>query len=227
MAAGDDLGRRADLGGDLVVGDLAGGGGVEVDELRTGLAADLLPGDEVGVVLHDGDDNLVSGLEEVDELRTGLAADLLPGDEVGVVLHDGDDNLVSGLEHVRGKALCHDVQGFARVAAEADDVGADGVVGRAQRGVLELCGTEQGLGLLRGEAAACRVDELIGTHVAEGCSVVARDVVLIAQDVRDGFVVHALARQQHSLALVALGALGPMDEYAPVSRQTCCQGMRL
>lgn len=89
VAAGDDLGRRADLGGDLVVGDLAGGGGVEVDELRA-----------------------------------GLAADLLPGDEVGVVLHDGDGNLVAGLEYVRGKAFGYDVQGFARVAAEDDLVGA-------------------------------------------------------------------------------------------------------
>ena len=81
------------------------------------------------------------------------------------------------------------------LVAEAHDVGAHGVIGRLQRGVLELCGKEQGFGLLLGEAAACRVEELIGTYVADGCSVVARDVVLISQDVRDGFVVHALARQ--------------------------------
>ena len=129
MAAGDDLGRRADLGGDLAVGDLASGVGVEVDELRA-----------------------------------GLAADLLPGDEVGVVRHDGDGNLVAGLEHVRGKALGYDVQGFARVAAKDDLVGAGAtalVHGADELGDLGA-DLRDGLGRLDGERV--QAAQRVGVH---------------------------------------------------------------
>ena len=63
LTHGQDLGLGAHLGKHFLGGELAGLGGVEVDELGAGLAADLLPRDQVGVVLHDGDDDLVTGLE--------------------------------------------------------------------------------------------------------------------------------------------------------------------
>ena len=63
MHGRDDLGRGADLLGNLLVVEHAFRGGVEVDELGAGGDARLLPGDEVGVVLHDGDGDLVAGLE--------------------------------------------------------------------------------------------------------------------------------------------------------------------
>ena len=58
-----DLGLGAHLGQNLLGRELAGLSGVEVDELGAGRAADLLPRNQVGVVLHDGDDDLVTGLE--------------------------------------------------------------------------------------------------------------------------------------------------------------------
>ncbi len=64
LTHGQDLGLGADLGQHLLGRELAGLGGVEVDELGAGLAADLLPRDQVGVVLHDGDDDLVARLED-------------------------------------------------------------------------------------------------------------------------------------------------------------------
>ena len=64
LTHGQDLGLGAHLGQNLLGGELAGLGGIEVDELGTGLAADLLPRDQVGVVLHDGDDDLVARLED-------------------------------------------------------------------------------------------------------------------------------------------------------------------
>ena len=63
LTHGQDLGFGAHLGQNLIGGELTGLGGVEVDELGAGLAADLLPRDQVGVVLHDGNDDLVTGLE--------------------------------------------------------------------------------------------------------------------------------------------------------------------
>ena len=59
----DDLGLGADLGGDLLIRELAGLGGVEVDQGGARLAAGLLPRDQVGVVLHHGDGDLVAGFE--------------------------------------------------------------------------------------------------------------------------------------------------------------------
>ena len=63
LAHGQDLGLGTNLGKNFLGGELAGLGGVEVDELGAGLAADLLPRNQVGVVLHDGNDDLVTGLE--------------------------------------------------------------------------------------------------------------------------------------------------------------------
>ena len=63
LTHGQNLGLGTNLGKNLLGGELASLGGVEVDELGAGLAADLLPRNQVGVVLHDGDDDLVTGLE--------------------------------------------------------------------------------------------------------------------------------------------------------------------
>ena len=63
LTHGQNLGLGTHLGKNLLGGELAGLGGVEVDELGAGLAADLLPRDQVGVVLHDGDDDLVARFE--------------------------------------------------------------------------------------------------------------------------------------------------------------------
>ena len=63
-----------------------------------------------------------------------------------------------------------------------------------------------------GKSAAAQVEELFRTHVADRGAVVARHVVLVAQDYRHGLVVHALARDQHGLAFGALGALASVHE---------------
>lgn len=64
LTHGQNLGLGTNLGKNLLGGELTGLGGVEVDELGAGLAADLLPRNQVGVVLHDGDDDLVARLED-------------------------------------------------------------------------------------------------------------------------------------------------------------------
>ena len=63
MHDGEDLRLRPDLFVHLLRLDDAVLVGVEVDELRARVAARLLPGDEVGMVLHDGDAHLVTRLE--------------------------------------------------------------------------------------------------------------------------------------------------------------------
>ena len=59
----DDLGARSHLRSDLLGRDAVVLVHAQVDQVGTGLAADLLPRDEVRVVLHDGDDHVVAGLE--------------------------------------------------------------------------------------------------------------------------------------------------------------------
>ena len=83
---GQDLGLRADLGVHLLGRDDAVLVGVKVDELRAGRAAGLLPRDEVGVVLHDGDAHLVAGLK-----------------------HGGGEGLRHDVERLGGVAREHDV----------------------------------------------------------------------------------------------------------------------
>ncbi len=59
----DDARARPDLLGDLRIRERAGLLGIEIDEARARLAAGLLPRDQVGVVLHHGDGDLVAGFE--------------------------------------------------------------------------------------------------------------------------------------------------------------------
>lgn len=68
------------------------------------------------------------------------------------------------------------------------------------------------LGLLGRETAAFQVEELVGLNVADGCPMVAHDVVLVAEDVGDGLVAHALVDEQHVVDLVAHGTLGTANE---------------
>ena len=113
LAHGQNLGLGANLGKHFLGGELAGLGGVEVDELGAGLAADLLPRDQVGVVLHDGDDDLVAGLQhrgckalgdQVERLAGVAGEDDFVGlggaDEVGDLLADLRDG-ISGLDGQR------------------------------------------------------------------------------------------------------------------------------
>ena len=60
---GDDLGLRPDLRGDLFIRDDALVVRAQVDERGACGTAGLLPGDEVAVVLHDGDADLVARFE--------------------------------------------------------------------------------------------------------------------------------------------------------------------
>ena len=116
LAHGQNLGLGTHLGKNFLGGELAGLGGVEVDELGTGLAADLLPRDQVGVMLHDGDDDLVAGLQhrgrkalgdQVERLAGVAGEDDLVGlggaDEVGDLLADLGDG-VGGLDGQRVQA---------------------------------------------------------------------------------------------------------------------------
>ena len=116
LTHGQDLGLGAHLGKHFLGGELAGLGGIEVDELGTGLAADLLPRDQVGVVLHDGDDDLVARLQhrgckalgdQVERFARVAGEDDFVGlgsaDEVGDLLADLGDG-VGGLDRQRVQA---------------------------------------------------------------------------------------------------------------------------
>lgn len=116
LTHGQNLGLGTHLGKNLLGGELAGLGRVEVDELGAGLAADLLPRNQVGVVLHDGDDDLVTGLEhrgckalgdQVERLARVAGEDDLVGlggaDEVGDLLADLRDG-IGGLDGQRVQA---------------------------------------------------------------------------------------------------------------------------
>ena len=116
LTHGQDLGLGTYLGKNFLGGELAGLGGVEVDELGAGLAADLLPRDQVGVVLHDGDDDLVAGLEhrrrkalgdQVERLARVAGEDDFVGlggaDKVGDLLANLRDSL-GGLDGQRVQA---------------------------------------------------------------------------------------------------------------------------
>ena len=116
LTHGQNLGLGTNLGKNLLGGELTGLGGVEVDELGAGLAADLLPRNQVGVVLHDGDDDLVARLEDcgckalgdqVERLARVAGEDDLVGlgsaDEVGDLLAHLRDSL-SGLDGQRVQA---------------------------------------------------------------------------------------------------------------------------
>mgnify|MGYP000258390683 CR=1 FL=1 len=65
MRGSDRFWSPGRLGSDFLIGDPTGFGGVEVNEFRICGAARLLPRNQVGVVLHDGDGDLVTGLEHV------------------------------------------------------------------------------------------------------------------------------------------------------------------
>ena len=80
MRHGDDLGGGADLCLDLVLRDNEVVVGTQVDEGGAGGTAYLLPRDEVGVMLHDGDGDLVTSAE-VDDLgkRVGHEIERLGG----------------------------------------------------------------------------------------------------------------------------------------------------
>ena len=64
LADGDNLGSGTDLCGDLVIGDDSLVIGTQVDQRGTGFAASLLPGNEIGVMLHDRYHDLIAGRED-------------------------------------------------------------------------------------------------------------------------------------------------------------------
>ena len=64
LADGDNLGSGPDLCGDFIIGDDSLAIGTQVDRRGAGFAASLLPGNEIGVMLHDTDDNLVASFED-------------------------------------------------------------------------------------------------------------------------------------------------------------------
>ena len=144
LTHGQDLGLGAHLGKNFLGGELAGLGGVEVDELGAGLTADLLPRNQVGVVLHDGDDDLVARFE--DRGRKAL------GDQVERLARvAGEDDLVGlgGADDV-GDLLTHLCDGLG---------GLDGQRVQAAQGVgvhalVEVTlGVEHAGGALRGGRA--------------------------------------------------------------------------
>ena len=147
LTHGQDLGLGTHLGQNLLGRELAGLGGVEVDELGAGFAADLLPRDQVGVVLHDGDDDLVARLED----RGSKAL----GDQVERLARvAGEDDLVGlGSADEVGNLLAHLRDGLG---------GLDGQRVQAAQGVgvhalVEVAlGVEHAGGTLRG---GCAIEE--------------------------------------------------------------------
>ena len=144
LTHGQNLGLGANLGKHFLGRELTGLGGVEVDELGAGLAADLLPRNQVGVVLHDGDDDLVTGFEH--RGRKAL------GDQVERLARvAGEDDLISlgGADEV-GDLLTHLRDGLG---------GLDGQRVQAAQGVgvhalVEIAlGVEHAGGALRGGGA--------------------------------------------------------------------------
>ena len=96
VGGGNDLGLGTDLCLHLLVGDEAALVAVHVDELCANLLADLLPGDEVAVMLHDGDADLVAFLEHAwrEGLRDdveGLGGVAIEDDVAGVFLAGADE----------------------------------------------------------------------------------------------------------------------------------------
>ena len=103
LTHGQDLGLGAHLGKHFLGGELTGLGGVEVDELGAGFAADLLPRNQVGVVFHDGDDDLVARLEDCGRKALGDQVERLArvagkDDLVGL---SGADDVGDLLAHLR------------------------------------------------------------------------------------------------------------------------------
>ena len=132
LGGGADAGLGADLGGNLLVGDDAVLVGVEEDERGTGGTAGLLPGDEVGVVLHDGHADLVSGLEhkrreglghQVQALGRVAGEDDVLGQRAAVLVHGADE---AGHLLANAADLCRGGHGQAVEAAQR--VGVHGLV---------------------------------------------------------------------------------------------------
>ena len=124
-----------------------------------------------------------------------------------MVFHDGDGNLVAGLEHVRGKALGHDVQGFARVAAEDDLVGAGATA------------------LVHG------ADELgdLGADLRDGLGRLDGERVQAAQRVGVHRLIEALLRLEHADGTLSGGAAVQEGEFGVLSeqREVALEGIEL
>ena len=141
----DDLGARADLRAQLLLADHAVLVGEQIHEARARRAARLLPGDEVRVVLHDGDAHFVAGLQ-----------------------HGGGERLRHEVQGLAGVAAEHDL---ARIggADEARDVGAglvDGLGGVHRQAIKAAQGVRVHLLV----EAALRV-EGDGRALGRGCAV--------------------------------------------------------
>ena len=141
----DDLGARSDLRVQLLLADYAVLVGEQVHEARARRAARLLPGDEVRVVLHDGDAYLVAGLQ-----------------------HGGSERFRHEVQGLAGVAAEHDL---ARIggADEARDVGAglvDGLGGVHRQAIKAAQGVRVHLLV----EAALRV-EGDGRALGRGCAV--------------------------------------------------------
>ena len=124
LTHGQDLGLGTHLGQNLLGRELAGLGGVEVDELGAGFAADLLPRDQVGVVLHDGDDDLVARLEDRGRKALGDQVERLArvageDDLVGIGGADDVGDLLAHLRNGLGGLDGQRVQAAQRVGVHA------------------------------------------------------------------------------------------------------------
>ena len=147
-----DLRARDDLclGADLAL-DLLGRDGVvvihaQIDEVGARGTADLLPGDEVGVVLHDGDHDLVARFEDGGAQRAGQEVQTL-----GSVASEDDlvalglTVIVDGADEARD-VLARVGDGLRGLDGEAVEPAQGVGVHRLVEGTL---GGEHGLGALR------------------------------------------------------------------------------
>ena len=76
--------------------------GIEVDELRACIAARLLPGDEVGMVLHDGDAHFIARLKHGG--GEGLRNDV---ERLGCVAREHDVVPVGRADELGDAMACH------------------------------------------------------------------------------------------------------------------------
>ena len=116
----DDLGAGADLCGDLLGRDAIVVVHAQVDEVGAHLATELLPRDDVRVVLHDGDDHVVAGADhgpperlrhEVERLARVAREDDLVALRLARVVHGADERgdvrpgIVDGGRRLDGEAI--------------------------------------------------------------------------------------------------------------------------
>ncbi len=118
-----------------------------------------------------------------------------------------------GLAHVTSPLrLRPRLEGHVQFCGKARNRGAHLGVRRVDGRFLKGCVREQPLGSFLGNAACHQVVHLLGTNVADGGPVVARYVVLVAQDGGNRLVDHLLVGKEHRLALGAFRALAAVHQ---------------